>query len=362
MKGTGMDNFIFVGNDLHDKNMLLRVALNKTAPVTRSFSNDAEGHMRMIAELKRRALEAGGARVIVAYEASGLGYALRDELLAAGIECVVLAPSKMAASPKQRCAKTDEKDAERILELLRGHYLAGNDLPAVWVPDLQTRDDREVLRARLDAQEKSSEIKTQIVTLLKRNGLRKTEDLGGNWTKKYRLWLIKLRDCRAPLMEGARLHLGSLLRQLEAVEKEVATLTGQVETLAEAPRHAPRVTKLRALKAVGPLTAMVFLTEMGDLTRFKNRRQVGAYLGLVPSSFETGETNDRKGHITHQGPARVRFVLNQAVWNIIRFDPDERIVYDRIVAKNPKHKKIAVVAVMRRLAVRLWHAGQNAAA
>src|SRR5437868_7542089 len=99
---------------------------------------------------------------------------------------------------------------------------------------------------------------------------------------------------------------------------------------------------------------------MGDLARFKNRRQVGSYLGLVPSSFETGEASDRKGHITHQGPARVRFVLNQAVWNIIRFDPDERLVYDRIVKRNPKRKKIAGVAMMRRLAVRLWHAGRAA--
>jgi transposase len=342
--------------------MLLRIAVNKGVAGTRSFTNDAAGHLRMIAELKRRAAEAGGARIILAYEASGLGYALRDELIAAGIECVVLAPSKMTASPKQRCAKTDEKDAERILEVLRGHYLAGNELPAVWVPDVQIRDDREVLRARLDAQEKASELKTQIVTLLKRNGVRKSGALGGNWTKAHRQWLIGLRDCRTPLRDGARLHLGSLLRQLEAIEREVAALTGSVEKLAQAPRHAPCVKKLQALKAVGPLTAMVFLVEMGDLARFKNRRQVGAYLGLVPSSFETGETNDRKGHITHQGPARVRFVLNQAVWNIIRFDPDEREVYERIAAKNPKHKKIAVVAVMRRLAVRMWHAGLTAAA
>ena len=53
--------------------------------------------------------------------------------------------------------------------------------------------------------------------------------------------------------------------------------------------------------------------------------------------------------------------LNQAVWNMIRFDPGEREVYERLVKKNPKKKKIAVVAVMRRLAVRLWHAGRSVA-
>jgi transposase len=114
------------------------------------------------------------------------------------------------------------------------------------------------------------------------------------------------------------------------------------------------------LKGVGTLTAMVFLTEMGDLSRFSNRRQVGAYLGLAPSSAESGESNDRKGHITHHGNARVRKALCQATWSRVRSDGAEREVYDRIVKKNPKHKKIAVVAVMRRLAVRLWHIGCRA--
>jgi transposase len=109
------------------------------------------------------------------------------------------------------------------------------------------------------------------------------------------------------------------------------------------------------IKGVGLIVAMVFLTEMGDLTRFSNRKQIGAYLGVVPSSNESGESDDRKGHITHQGPARVRYVLNQATWNIIRFDEKERAVYERIVKKNPKHIKIAVVAMMRRLGVRMWH-------
>lgn len=101
------------------------------------------------------------------------------------------------------------------------------------------------------------------------------------------------------------------------------------------------------------LTAMVFLAEMGDLNRFNNRRQIGAYLGLAPSSHESGENDDRKGHITHQGSPRLRKVLCQATWARINSSKDE--AYNRIVARNKKKKKIAVVAVMRRLAVRMWH-------
>ena len=78
-------------------------------------------------------------------------------------------------------------------------------------------------------------------------------------------------------------------------------------------------------------------------------------MGLTPTSHESGEQNDRKGHISRQGPPRLRRMLCQAAWAHVRHDPHAREVYERLVAKNPKKKKIALVAVMRRLAVRLWH-------
>jgi transposase len=351
-----MKKFILSGCDLHDNSLLLKIACSTETPQKRSFENTPEARQAMIADLQRRAKAAGGAQIVFAYEASGQGFGLYDELQAAGITCHVFAPTKMECSAKQRRNKTDEKDADRVLEILRGHCLGGNKLPNVWVPDLQTRDDRELARARLDAQDKCSLVKTQIRALLKRNGMRKPKQAGAGWTKAYRHWLQALSECDEPLRQGARQALASLLRQLQHLEEEVQTLDKQLAELAKTERYAPQVKELTTkLKAVGLLTAMVFLTEMGDLSRFHNRRALGAFLGLTPSSNETGETPDRKGHITHQGPARVRYILCQAVWNRVRFDQRERAVYERIAAKNPKHKKIAVVAAMRRLAVHMWH-------
>jgi transposase len=106
---------------------------------------------------------------------------------------------------------------------------------------------------------------------------------------------------------------------------------------------------------VGVLTALVFLTELGDVKRFKNRGQLGSYLGLTPSSHESGKASDRKGHITRTGPSRIRKVLCQAVWSQIRWDEGLRAIYRRICEKNPKRNKVGVVALMRRLGIRLWH-------
>ena len=355
-----MNKFILTGCDLHDKTMLLKIAVGQDTPVKRSFTNDVDGRKTMIADLKKRAKECGVERIIFAYEAAGLGFGLHDELKENGIICHVLAPSKMARSPKHRRGKTDEKDAEHILEILRGHYLAGNKLPSVWIPDKQTRDDRELVRARLDTQEKSVVVKCQVQTLLKRNSVRPSTSLGGAWTKTHRAWLKALSECDEPLAFGARQNLASLLRQMDSLETEIITLDKEIAKLSQAKRYAKSVKKLIKMKGVGLLGAMVFLTEMGDLSRFKNRKQIGAYLGLVPSSDESGETDDKKGHITHQGSPRLRYMLCQMVWNRVRYDAREKIVYERIAARNPKHKKIAVVAAMRRLAIEMWHVASSA--
>lgn len=352
-----MQKYIMVACDVHDETLVLRIAEGRSKAEMRTVENTALGRAGMVRFLEERAKLAGGAKVIFAYEASCQGFGLHDEMRGAGFECHVLAPTKIVRSVQHRRRKTDSRDADRILDILRGHVLAGNELPSVWVPDVETRDDREIVRTRMDLSEKLAMVKTQVRTLLKRNGQRRPAGLSPAWTLAFEAWLRGLIGPKCALPHGAAVALGSLLRQKAALEKEIARLDEEVEALAETARYAEPARALMAVNGVGLLTAMLFLTEMGDLSRFPNRKTVGAYLGLVPSCDESGPDADRKGHITHQGPWRVRRALCQATWARMRTDPDEKLVYERIVRKNPKHKKIAVVAAMRRLAVLLWHIG-----
>jgi transposase len=359
-----MSDFIMAACDLHDRTLVLKLARGTEQPIRRVFGNDRAGREAMKRELLKRAQEANGARVVFAYEASSQGFGLCDELSDAGITCHVLAPTHLPRSPRSERRKNDGRDATIILEVLRGHLLAGNELPAVWVPSRTTRDDRELVRARLDAGEKLTLLKGQIQSLLKRHGLRWTGK-GTSWTAPYCQWLCDLAEGQCvPAAEGpvswgsgAVAGLGSLLRQLKNMEQEIGALDGGIELLANEPRYAAAVRRVDALKGVGLLTAMVFLTEIGELSRFRNRRQLAAYLGLVPSSNESGERSNCKGHITRQGPWRVRKVLCQAFWSAIRSDPKIGLWYERQVKRNPKIRKIAVVAGMRRLAIVMWRRG-----
>lgn len=348
-----MAHCIMVGCDLHDKTMMLKIAADQDRPGLRSWVTTASGRRAMIADLQRRAEQAGATRIVFAFEACGFGFRLHDELTAHGIEAYVLAPSKIARSARQRKRKTDERDAQLLLDRVRAYVLAGVEMPSVWVPDLGTRDDRELVRTRLAVAEDAAAVQARIRWLLKRNGMESAP--AKPWTVPYGRWLRELPHRVLP--NGASAALASLLRSVEWLWAETERLDAEVLALSETPRYASWVAALRRHKGVGVLTAMVYLTEMGDLRRFANRQQVGSFLGLVPSSFETGAHADRKGHITRQGPSRVRKVLCQAVWSRLRCVASERRAYDRIVQRNPKHKKIAVVARMRTLAITLWHEG-----
>ena len=104
----------------------------------------------MIHRLKALAEKHGAKRIIFAYEASGLGYGLADLLTEHGIECHVLSPAHLPKTAKSSKQKTDPRDAEMILEQVRGYVLAGNKLPIVWTPPQRLRDVRELVRARVD--------------------------------------------------------------------------------------------------------------------------------------------------------------------------------------------------------------------
>ena len=347
-----MENVIMIGCDLHDRSMLIRYAIGDAEPQQKSFRNDWDGRSKMIQFLLELAEKRHVNRIVFAYEASGQGYGLCDLLHDYGIECYVLSPTLLPKTPKSAKLKTDAKDAQMLLEQLRGHVLAGNPLPVVWTPPQRLRDDRELVRSRIDAADACTRTKLQILSMLKRRGIGKPEWHRGNWTKR---WIAWLREMASKLDSFVGPVLESLIDRFEHYRSEITKLDRHIIELARTSRYADAHDELRKIPGVGLLTAMTFLTEMGDLTRFNNRRQVAAYLGLCPASFESGESTNRKGHITRQGPSRLRRMLCQAAWSSLSRDPEASAAYDRIKGGKPQRNKKALVALMRKLGIKMWH-------
>jgi transposase len=333
--------------------MLLQVAVGRGKPFQLEFRNDSKGRCKMITALKKTASENGNGRIVFVYEASGLGHGLSDQLDAAGIECHVLSPNQLPKTPKSAKLKTDAKDAMMLLEQVRGFVLAGNSMPVVWTPPKQLRADRELVRARVDNGDEITRVKLKLKSFMKVNQLSLESPTERLWTKAH------IREIRKGLLEQLDFSLSTkldlLLKRLEYHQQEQLELDRALRTISKTQRYAAACAQLRKLPGVGLLVAMTFLTEMGDLNRFNNRREVAAYLGLCPASYESGTTDDRKGRITRQGPARLRKVLCQAAWVSIQRCQAAGEAYQRIRQDQQKRTKKALVAMMRKLAIKMWH-------
>ena len=123
---------------------------------------------------------------------------------------------------------------------------------------------------------------------------------------------------------------------------------------AELRQHAkadPRVRVLQTLPGVGQFTALMMVAEIGDITRFPSARKLASWAGLTPT-VRGSDLTVRHGHISKQGSAWLRWVLNQAAQTAKR-SPEFAATYSSIAKR--RGKKIATIAIARKLLTRAWH-------
>ena len=157
--------------------------------------------------------------------------------------------------------------------------------------------------------------------------------------------------------------LGPILEQIGSLTQRIRDYERKLETISK--ERYPETDLLRQVEGVGPLTALTFVLTLEDPYRFERSRSVGAYLGLVPATDQSGDRDPREKHITKEGDEMLRKLLvNGAHYILGPFgsDSDLRRHGEKIASRGGKNaKKRAVVAVARKLAVllhSLWVSGE----
>lgn len=242
--------------------------------------------------------------------------------------------------------KTDRDDALRLAQLS-----ALNQLPQVTLPRRDVRQWRSLIRYRHHLVRRRTQIRNRIRALFDREGL-KLPSGKVCWTNNG---LATLRNWARPLEEvGADdLWRGELHCELDALES-VADLIGRVEArLDRLAAENESCQLLQSIPGVGPRLAEIVVSLLGDPQRFRTGKQVAAYVGLTPRQYQSGDS-DRQGRISRQGNTLLRSMLVEVSWVGLRYNAWMQSVYERVRRGSPARKKIAIVAVARRLLIRCW--------
>jgi transposase len=244
-------------------------------------------------------LETLPAPVRAVYEAGPTGYRFARACAAAGISCVVAAPSRIR--PAADRVKTDRRDAERLARLLRL-----GEITPVRIPTLEEEAARDLVRAREDARGDLMRARHRLSKLLLRHGL--VYDATA-WTRTHDAWLRRQRFESGPLAIVFDECYG---RMLDAKNRRDA-LDEAIAELALTEPYVDVVERLVCLRGVSTLTAFALTVELGDWHRFRPA-SLGPFLGLTPSEYSSGERR-RQGAITKAGNSHVRRLLIEAAWH-----------------------------------------------
>jgi transposase len=289
---------ISVGLDVHKNTIRLAALSGQEWLLERTFSTSNLGDLR---KALRRLSKLGEVRAC--YEASGAGFRLQRLLTEWGVSCQVIAPSLIPKKPGEK-KKCDRLDARMLAE-----YFDRNLLTNIHIPTAEEEADRNLVRCRFAFRKEVVRGKHRVVKFLDCQGRHYPETA---WTVKHRQWLKKQEFAS----KSDQLVFESYLEHLSLTEARLREVDGHIKDLSEQDQYRDGVRILCAFRGVSVLTAMVFLTEIGDLNRFPSPRKLMAYLGLVPKVHQSGESSRRAG-ITKAGNARLRHVMVQAAWKYI---------------------------------------------
>ena len=256
----------------------------------------------LLQRLAKRLSEQGQVPVLC-YEAGCCGYGIHRLLTKFGYECNVVSPAMIPRKPGDHI-KTDRRDAEMLARLLRA-----GELTAIWTPNEEHEAMRDLIRVRKQTLDALKVAKQQLLSFLLRHGLR--YDRPGRWTKGHWRWINELRRFNYPHQQTAFEELKHAIRH---AEDRLTTLNKTIEEAISVWRFRPVVDALRVFRGIDTLIAVTLVTEIGDISRFSNPRQLMAWLGLVPSERSSGGTV-RRGRLTRTGNDLARTMLVEASWS-----------------------------------------------
>jgi transposase len=320
---------------------------------------DGAGLLELLERLRAKAEQRGcGAVGIVCIQEAGYeGFWVHRLLTGHGIESHVVDPASVAVPRRQRRAKTDAIDGETLLRTLLAWERGEPRVCAMLVPPSpEEENERRISRERETLIQERIRHANRIKGLLRAQGVAGFDPRRRD--RRERLEALRTGDGR-PLPRRLRAEILRAFERIEVLLRRIAEVEAERDRrlkrrAAEAEDRAPGALLTR-LKGVGQEFAAVPALE-GLFRSFGNRRQVAAHAGLVPAPWKSGRIDHEQG-ISKAGNPRLRRIMVELAWRWLRHQPGSvlsRWFHGRVGRERGRIRKIAIVAVARKLFVALW--------
>jgi transposase len=321
---------------------------------------DWKGLLELIARMRTRVIQTldRPVEVVSCYEAGYDGFWLHRLLEAHGVRNYVIDPASVQVNRRARRVKTDNIDVGRLLRSLMA-YLRGE--PKVWsvvrVPSVTEEDDRRLHRERDRLINERVQHVNRIKGLCAVHGIYDHEPIRPN--RLARLEQLRTADGRE-LQPRVKAEILRELQRLELVLKMIKTIEAERDAIALAGKsathaNANKIQDLIRLKSIGPEIGTTLVGEV-FYRQFNNRQQLGSYVGLTPSHFQSGPMSRDQG-ISKAGNPKARSVMIELAWLWLRHQPNSPLSIwfrERVGTARGRIRRITIVAVARKLLIALW--------
>ena len=310
-------------------------------------AGDKLGVLDRIARAKKRFGLVDSTPVYSCYEAGRDGWWLHRWLLEQGVHNMVVDSASIEVNRRSRRAKSDAIDVSKLLQMLMRHWRGERVWSVARCPSVEAedarRDDRELVRL---TREKTAHT-NRVQALMVLHNVRAKRIGGRGWAQ----WLAE-----QGLPATLRREIEREIDRLDLVRKQIREIEAQrLQALEDKKQHS--VTRaLHAVFGIGVRSAWILDKELFGWRQFSGRRQVGACVGLVPTPYNSGDSQVEQG-ISKIGSARVRSTLIELSWYWLRFQPASELTQwfkRRFATGGKRMRRIGIVAMARRLVISLW--------
>jgi transposase len=347
---TAIGGDLYVSFELGDKKWKVSACDGRRGPSQYNVdAGDKEAVLDCLRKAKERCKLEPQARVRSCYEAGRDGWWLHRWLIEQGIDNIVVDAASIEVNRRARRAKTDRLDGFKLLTMLLRHHGGERVWSVLHEPTAEQEDARRRERERARLGKERTQHTNRIRSLLVLHNLRPRIVIGG------RDWAAWWETQSGQLLAQQRGEIEREIARLSLIKQQILALEVAQREEVEAGTH-PIVARLIQLRAIGIKGAWLLDKELFGWRSFANRRELAGSLGLVPTPYDSGDSQVEQG-ISKAGNRRVRALLVELAWSWLRLQPDSALTQwfnRRFAAGGKRMRRVGIVALARRLAIALW--------